>query len=494
MTPHVGIAIVGAGFGGLGLAARLKRAGVDDFAVLERAGDVGGVWRDNTYPGCACDVESHLYSFSFAPHPGWTREFSGQAEILDYLRDVTRRFGLQPHVRFRHALTGADWDAYVRRWRIETSAGPLTADVLVAALGALSEPAVPHLPGVERFTGVAFHSARWDHAHDLTGRAVAVVGTGASAVQFVPEIQPTAGRLTVYQRTAPWIVPRADRPLGENERRRLARFPLLQRLRRLRLFLARELTGLAFRNPALMRVARRRALRHLHAQVADPELRRKLTPGYEVGCKRILLANDYYPALTRPNVELVTAPITEVRERSVVTADGVERPADTIIYGTGFRVTDHPSGALVRGREGRSLADVLGPSPTAHLGTAFAGFPNFFMIQGPNTGLGHSSVVLMIEHQITHVVGAVRHMRRYGTATVEPRAEAQARFVAEVDARMRGTVWTSGGCKSWYLDRTGRNSTLWPGSIPAFGRRVARFRPSEYHHEPASVRGVNRDG
>jgi cation diffusion facilitator CzcD-associated flavoprotein CzcO len=485
MPPHHDIAIVGTGFSGLAAAARLRAAGARDLVLLERAADVGGVWRDNSYPGCACDVESPLYSLSFAPHPGWTRLFAGAAEIRQYLRDTADRFRLRPHIRFHTAVTRATWDEAARRWRIDTTAGPLTARVLVSALGAQSTPAVPPLRGIERFRGTAFHSARWDHAHDLAGERVAVVGTGASAIQFIPEIQPRVGRLTVYQRTPAWVVPRRNRPISAAERAWCRRFPSLLKLWRLRLFLSRELLGLAFRHPRLMRAARMAALRHLHAAVADPVLRAKLTPDYEIGCKRILLSNDYYPALTRPNVELVTDRIAEVRERSIVTADGTERPADTIVYGTGFRVTDNPANGLVVGRGGRRLSEAMGDSPTAHLGTTVAGFPNLFVLQGPNTGLGHSSVLLMIEHQIRHVVAAVRFMRANGVAAVEPRAEAQARWTAAVDARMPATVWLSGGCKSWYLDRTGRNSTLWPGSIPEFGRRVGRFRPGEYHLTPA---------
>lgn len=481
MVPHHDIAIVGAGFSGLATAARLKRAGFHDLVVLERAAEVGGVWRDNTYPGCACDVEAPLYSLQFALNPGWTRLFAGSAEIHAYLRGTADRLGLRPFIHFNQAVMAAVWDDVACRWQIETVAGPLTARVLVFAVGAQSAPAVPVLKGIERFQGVAFHSACWDHDHDLTGRQVAVIGTGASAVQFVPEIQPRVGQLTVYQRTPAWVVPRRDRAITAAERRWYTRAPSLMRLWRLRLFLTREFFGLAFRYPAMMRYARAAARRHLHAAVTDHKLRAMLTPDYEVGCKRILLSNDFYPALTQPNVELVANGIAEVRERSIVTADGTERPTDTIIYGTGFRVTDNPAYDVVVGRGGLRLSDALGDSPKAHLGTTLVGFPNLFILQGPNTGLGHTSVLLMVDHQISHILAAVRRMRADGLAAVEPRAAAQARYVAEVDRQMRGTVWVSGGCVSWYLDKSGRNSTLWPRSVPAFGRRVSRFRPAEYH-------------
>jgi cation diffusion facilitator CzcD-associated flavoprotein CzcO len=478
---HARIAIIGSGFGGLGTAIRLKQQGIDDFIVLERAGDVGGVWRDNNYPGCACDVESHLYSFSFAPNPDWTHSFSSQSEIWDYLRRCAKDYGVLPHVRFQHEVREAVWDEDRQRWRLETSCGTYTANVLVAAAGSLSDAAIPKLNGLESFKGKVFHSARWDHEFDLNGRRVAVIGTGASAIQFVPAIQPRVEKLFVFQRTAPWIVPRRDRPLEERERRMFRRFPLAQRMRRAGIFWLSELFGYAFRHPWAMRYFERIALRHLERSVADPALRAKLTPTYTIGCKRILISNDYLPALTRDNVELVTEGIAEVREHSILSRDGVEREVDAIIFGTGFHVTDLPFAKCIRGREGRTLSDVWAGSPVAHVGTTVAGFPNLFLLQGPNTGLGHTSVILMLEAQIEHVLSAVRLMQRQGIAAIEPRAEAQAAYVADIDRRMQGTVWNSGGCLSWYLDSTGRNSALWPLATWSFRRRVARLSPGEYH-------------
>lgn len=478
---HVRIAIIGSGFGGLGTAIRLKQQGIDDFIVLERAGDVGGVWRDNNYPGCACDVESHLYSFSFAPNPDWSHSFSSQSEIWDYLRRCAKDFGVLPHLRFRHEVREALWDEDRQHWRLETSAGIYTAKVLVAAAGSLSDPAIPKLNGLGSFQGRVFHSARWDHEFDLTGRRVAVIGTGASAIQFVPAIQPRVEKLFVFQRTAPWIVPRRDRPLEERERQMFRRFPLSQRMRRAAIFWLRELFGYAFRHPWAMRYFERIALRHLEKSVADPALRAKLTPDYTIGCKRILISNDYLPALTRANVELVTEGIHEVRAYSIISSDGVERNVDAIIFGTGFHVTDLPFARCIRGRDGRSLSDVWAGSPVAHVGTTVAGFPNLFLLQGPNTGLGHTSVILMLEAQIEHVLSALRLMQSRGIAAIEPRAEAQSAYVADVDHRLQGTVWNTGGCKSWYLDSTGRNSTIWPLATWAFRRRVARLSPGEYH-------------
>lgn len=477
---HVRVAIIGTGFAGIGAAVRLMEDGERDLVLLERADDVGGTWRDNTYPGCACDVESHLYSFSFAPNPGWTHDFSPQPEIWAYLRGVADRFGVMPHIRLGHEVVEAAWDHAARRWRIRTTRGDLTAQVLVMAAGALSDPAYPRIPGLETFAGPAFHTARWDHGVDLRGRRVAIVGTGASAVQIVPEIQPVVAHLDLYQRTPAWIIPRRGGEIGARKRRLFRRVPAAQRGLRAAIYAFREAFALGFRHPRLMGQVQAAAERHLRRQVPDPALRAKLTPAWTIGCKRILLSNDFYPAVARANVEVVTEAIARVTPRGVVTADGVERPADVLVLATGFRATDPPLAPHVRGREGASLAEAWGGSMKAHAGTTVAGFPNLFLLPGPNTGLGHTSVVYMLEAQIDHLRDALRHLRSRRADALEPRAEAQAAYVAEIDARMRGTVWTSGGCASWYLDASGRNSTLWPGQTFSFRRRVARLRPEEY--------------
>ena len=477
---HTRIAIIGSGFGGLGIAIRLKQRGADDFLIFERDSDVGGTWRDNSYPGCACDVQSHLYSFSFAPNPDWTRSYSRQPEIWAYLKRCAEDFRILPHIRFRHDVREAAWDEGAQLWRIETSQGRFTASILVMASGALSNPALPELRGLERFRGRAFHSARWQHDYDLTGRRVAVVGTGASAIQFVPEIQPVVSKLYIFQRTPPWIMPRGDRALGERSRRLFRRWPLAQRATREGIYWFRELFFLGFRHLRLSRLIRRFALRHLERSIADPEMRSKLTPAYDIGCKRILVSDDYLPALARPNVELVTAGISEIREDSIVDDEGVERQVDAIIFGTGFRVTDQPLARHIRGSDGRTLAEVWAGSPQAHVGTTVANFPNLFILMGPNTGLGHNSVLYMLEAQIEHLLAALTYMQRHGVSVIEPRPAAQAAYVADVRKRMRGTVWTAGGCASWYLDRTGHNSTLWPDFSWRFRRRVARLRPGEY--------------
>jgi cation diffusion facilitator CzcD-associated flavoprotein CzcO len=479
-TNRTRVAIIGSGFSGLGAAIRLRREGFEDFLVFERAGEVGGTWRDNSYPGCACDVQSHLYSFSFAPNPGWTRNYSPQPEIWEYLRRCARDFGVLPHLRFRHEVREAAWDEAARLWRIETSRGVYEASILVMAAGALSEPALPPLRGLDSFEGRVFHSARWDHSYDLTGRRVAVVGTGASAVQFVPQIQPRVETLHVFQRTPPWIMPRRDHALGERRRRLYRRAPAAQKAARAAVYLMREFLVFGFRHLRLGRGLEWLARRHLEKSVPDAALRARLTPDYAVGCKRILASDDYLPALARPNVELVTAGIEEVRARSIVDAEGAERFVDAIILGTGFRVTDPTFARHVRGRGGRTLSEVWGGSPRAHLGTTVRGFPNLFILMGPNTGLGHTSVLYMIEAQIEHMVAALAHLRRSGAGVLEPRMEAQAAFVAEVERRMKGTVWVAGGCASWYLDSTGRNSTIWPDFTWRFRRRAARFDPEEY--------------
>ena len=477
---HHRTVIVGTGFSGLGMAIRLLEDGERDFVLLERAGEVGGTWRDNTYPGCRCDVPSHLYSFSFAPNPSWSSTFSPQPEILDYLRDVARRFGVMPHVRLHTELESAEWDDAGSCWRLETSQGSMAAEVLVCAQGPLSEPKLPDVPGIDSFEGAAFHSAQWDHGHDLGGERVAVVGTGASAIQFVPEIQPRVERLHVFQRTPPWVVPHPNRRMTEIERALYRRLPVAQRAMRGAIYWARESFVLQFRHRRWRRLATRLALRQLEKQVPNPRLREKLTPRYELGCKRILPTDEWYPAITRPNVEVVSDAIAEVRPNSVVTVDGSEREVDTIIFGTGFHVTDIPIAGMLRGRDGRTLAEVWGGSPEAYKGAAVAGYPNLFFLVGPNTGLGHNSIVFMIESQVNYVAGALRAMRRRGARTVEVRPEAQAGYNAEIQRMTRGTVWVSGGCASYYIDRNGRNSTLWPTFTWPFRRRTREFDAAAY--------------
>jgi len=477
----VDVAIVGAGFAGVGMAIALLRAGRRDFVVLERDDDVGGTWWRNTYPGCQCDVPSNLYSFSFAPNPEWSQTFALQPEIGAYLRRVADDFGVRPHLRTRTEVRAAAWDEQARRWRIETSRGPLTARVLVVGTGSLSEPAIPRIPGAERFAGPAFHTARWDRDVGLTGKRVAVIGTGASAVQVVPRIQPHVAQLAVFQRTPPWILPHPGRPTRPRERALFRALPPAQKLVRGGVYWGRECLVLPFRFHRLSRIPQRMARRHLEAQVPDPVLRERLTPRYEIGCKRILMSDEYYPALQAPNAELVSDAIAEITTAGVRTADGVERAFDAIVWGTGFHTTDLPYAERIRGRDGRTLAQRwCAHGMQALRGTTVAGFPNLFALVGPNTLLGHNSIVFMIESQLAYVLDALRALDERGATACDPRPAAQASFNERLQRRMRGTVWARGGCASWYLDADGRNTTLWPGTSWSFRRATRRFDPAEY--------------
>jgi cation diffusion facilitator CzcD-associated flavoprotein CzcO len=483
---HFRVAVVGSGFAGLAMARALKREGIEEFVVLERADELGGTWRDNSYPGCQCDVASTLYSFSFAPNPGWTHTFPLQREILEYLRGVARTEKLGPHLRFGEEVMAARFDDDGKRWAVQTRQNEFAADILVLGVGALAQPSIPAVPGLADFEGAVFHSAAWDHQHDLRNHNVAVIGTGASAIQFVPRIQPDVARLHVFQRTAPWVLPHADRPTTRLERGLWRAFPRTQHLWRAASYAGREalVLGLAL-EPRLMRAAELIAKAHLRAQVADPELRRALTPPYRLGCKRILISNDYYPALSAPNVTLVQGGLEEVRKHSVIGSDGVEREVDTIIFGTGFHVTDPPQAGFVRGRHGQLLADAWRTGMSAYLGTVCHGFPNAFMLVGPNTALGHSSMVYMIESQVAYAMKALRTMARLGAAEIDVRPEVQAAYNEALQRRLARTVWNSGGCRSWYLDAHGRNTTLWPSFTFRFRELTRRFDPTDYVLSPA---------
>ncbi|NJP99794.1 flavin-containing monooxygenase [Streptomyces zingiberis] len=482
---HVRVAVIGSGFGGLGAAVRLRRAGITDFAVLERADAIGGTWRDNDYPGCACDVPSHLYSFSFAPNADWPRAFSGQPYIRAYLERVTDTFGLRPHLRFDSEVRGARWNTERLHWELETASGPLTADVVISATGPLSEPRIPDVPGLGTFPGKVFHSARWDHSYDLRGKRVAVVGTGASAIQIVPELQPEVERLTLFQRTPPWVMPRVDRPIGALERRLHGALPVTAGLRRLLLWGVRELQVQAFtKRPQMLGAVEKLAARHLRKAVADSGLRAKLTPDYRIGCKRILLSNTYYPALARPNVDVVASGLAEVRGSTLVAADGTRTEADAVVFGTGFHVTDMPIAERVTGADGRTLAETWRESGMRALrGAAVPGFPNFLMVIGPNTGLGNSSMILMIESQLNYAIDHLRRLDRLGgpgTVALDAREDATGAWNDRVQERMLRTVWNTGGCTSWYLDAAGRNTTVWPGTTGEFRRATRRLDPAEY--------------
>jgi len=477
------VLIVGAGFAGLGMAIALRKAGMESFLVIEKGDDVGGTWRDNRYPGCACDIPSHLYSFSFDLNPEWSRMYAPQPEIWEYLRRCAKRYGVLGRVRFRTAMQEARWDEDQRLWEVTTRDGErIRARVLISGMGALHVPRWPDLPGHERFRGPAFHSAAWDSGAGLEGRHVAVIGTGASAIQLVPQIAPMAGRLYLYQRTPAWILPRLDFPIADRWKRRFARVPGLMRLFRAWLFWSLEIRVAGFLGNRWMQVqGEKMARRFLEREVADSQLRAALTPNYAFGCKRVLISSDFYQAVQRSNVELVTEPIVEVRERSVVTAGGAERPADVLIYATGFRATELLHGVHLAGRGGIDFHQAWRASRTAFLGITTSGFPNFFMLLGPNTGLGHNSVLLMIEAQIRYVVSCLKRIERRGYCAMELRPESQRRFGDFLRRRLAGTVWQSGGCRSWYQDaETGENPTIWPGSVVAYRRRTRRVEAGDY--------------
>ena len=470
---HVRTAIVGAGFSGMGMAVGLLDAGRDDFVIFERADSVGGTWRDNSYPNCRCDVPSHLYSFSFAPNPDWPETYSPAAEIHAYQRRVAEDRGLLPFIRFDHEVLGADWDDDAARWRIETNHGTWTADFVVGAFGLLAEPVTPDIPGIETFAGEIMHSARWNHDHDLAGERVAVIGTGASAIQFVPGIQPTVGHMTVFQRTAPWVLPHRNREITKLERALYRRFPSLQRLVRNGVYYSRELVAAGMiRNKGVTEGAKKQGLAHISKSIRDPELKAKVTPEFAPFCKRILLSDDYYTALDSPNVDLNVDGIAEIRPDAIVTQTGEVVEVDTIVLGTGFHVTDSPMMARFRNAEGHSITDVCDKNRLgAYNGTVVPTFPNLFVIPGPNTGIGHTSLIVMIEAQVGWVLKLIDAMEQRDLASVEVKQSVHDDWCDLMDAKTEPTVWNS-GCSSWYLDKDGRNSTLWPGLTTEFRKRL----------------------
>jgi cation diffusion facilitator CzcD-associated flavoprotein CzcO len=475
------VLIVGSGFSGICMGARLRRAGIESFLIIEKAADLGGTWRDNRYPGCACDIPSHLYSLSFAPRTNWTRMYPSQQELWDYLRDVADAHGLASKIRYNTAMESAEWDEASALWRIKTNAGTIRAAVLVSAIGTLHVPSRPQLADLETFTGVAFHSAMWRNDYDLIGKRVAVIGTGASAIQFVPEIAAKAQTLYVFQRTPPWIVPKFDREIGPGERWLLQYFPGYRRAFREFLYWFFELRGLALNgNKPMIAKIERIARDHLVRQISDPALRSRLTPNYRIGCKRILVSNDYYPTLTRANVELVTKGITAVRADAILTNDGVKRPVDVMIFGTGFEVADVLRRSSIIGRDGQALGDVWRDEVKSYYGICVSGFPNFFMLLGPNTGLGHNSVVIMIEAQVRYVISCLLKMRHRRLRAMDVRPEVQDQFFRRIQEQLKPTVWQSGGCRSWYQDCAGHNVAIWPGLTVDYRWRTRRSKLADF--------------
>lgn len=516
MSSQTDIVIIGTGFSGLGMGIRLREAGYTNFVILEQSDDIGGTWHENHYPGCACDVQSALYSFSFEPNPNWSRIFARQEEIKAYLKHCAEKYNLMSHIRLNTHVVGARYQSAGQYWAIETMASPevwayrqrrglnpgdeldrndpdlpavtrLDSPVLISGMGGLSTPAYPGIKGAGTFEGKQFHSQNWDHDYDLRGKRVAVIGTGASAIQFVPEVAKEAAHLDLYQRTPPWIMPKPDRKIRAAEKALFRRVPQSQALLRNSIYWQLEARVLGFvLNPRILKLGELQARRHIRRQISDPELRRKVTPDFHFGCKRVLISNNYYPALAQDNVDVLTDGVEEIRAHSIVDAKGVERPVDCLIYGTGFKAQEPIPRGMVFGRDGTDLLDAWQAGAEAYKGTTVSGFPNFFILMGPNTGLGHSSMVYMIESQVQYVLATLRAMKRRGWQAVEVKSEAQSRYNASMQAKLGDSVWQS-GCKSWYVNEHGRNTTLWPGFTWQFRQQTRRFDVAQYHCEPSAV-------
>ncbi|MDD3763021.1 MAG: NAD(P)/FAD-dependent oxidoreductase [Nevskiales bacterium] len=496
-TLHTDVAIVGAGFGGLCMGIKLLEEGNTDFLILEKADEVGGTWRDNSYPGAACDVQSHMYSYSFAPKADWSMRYAGWREIQDYILDVTDKYGLRPYIRFGTEVSGAEFLQDEGRWRLSTADGTtIIARHWVLASGPLHVPQIPKIPGLDQFKGKVFHSAQWDHDYDLNGKNVVSIGTGGSAIQYIPEIAPKVKQLTVMQRTPAWVIPRDTRAYPEFRKKLFARFDILRKLHRARLYWSNESRVWPIFNPPIAKALQKLVLLFLKRQVHDPEVRRKLTPNYTIGCKRVLISNVYYPTFNRKNVELVTDGIREVRAHSIVTADGVERPADCIILGTGFVVDPrvYMKGFKLVGRDGHTLAEDWKRSPEAYLGTTVSGYPNMFQLVGPSTALGHNSIIFMIEAQVRYILDCMRQLDERGATYLDVKPEVQRKFNDEVQANMKHTVWST-GCQSWYQSADGVNFTIWPWSTWRFWLRTRHADPNDYEwvRTPAkATRGTRR--
>jgi cation diffusion facilitator CzcD-associated flavoprotein CzcO len=490
MAPRAGggVTIIGAGFSGICMAIKLRRAGVP-FTILEKGDRVGGVWRDNTYPGAACDIPSHLYSFSFEPSHDWSRKYGTQPEIQSYIAQCSRKYGIDEHIRFGQEVVRAEFDEDSGSWTIGIRGGDdVTSQFVVTAMGQLSLPAEPQYPGLDSFAGIAFHSARWDHDIDLRGRRVAVVGTGASAIQFVPKIAPLVDHMYVLQRSAPYVLPKPDRPYTPLEKYIYRHFPATLVASRTRQYMYCEARVLPLTKGIGVGAVERVWERFLNSSVHDEGLRRMLRPDYPIGCKRVLISNDWYPALNRPNVEVVPAGLTEVRSDGVVAADGTTCDVDTIIFGTGFVTNDFLAPVAVTGRGGQNLHDTWQRQGGAEAfkGIALPGFPNLFMLYGPNTNLGHNSIVYMIESQTNYVLEALRYAASHGARWLDVRQEAHAEFNADMQKRLKQTVWQA-GCDSWYVTEAGKNTNNWPGFTFEYRRQTRYFDPVHFTTDAAST-------
>ena len=478
---RIRVVVIGAGFGGIGLGIKLKLAGRHDFLILEKSDCVGGVWRENRYPGAACDVPSHLYSFSFEPRADWPDKFGKQADILDYLTHCARKHSLEPHIRFGAEVSEARWDEASCHWIVQTSGGEVyEAQALITATGQLNRPYIPSLSGLQNFAGAAFHSAEWRQDYDFSGQRVAVIGTGASAIQFIPAIAPLVSKLIVFQRSAPYVLPKPDKQYSQWQRDMFARHAGLLRLSRLLTYIRHEMRAFAFVTwRAAMNIKKWSFRRFLRRSIKDDKLREGLTPDYRMGCKRILLSNDFYPAMARENVELVTQAIVDVRPDAIVTSDGVERKIDCIVYGTGFAATEFLVPIKITGTRGQDLHRSWQGGAKAHLGMTVSGFPNFFMLYGPNTNLAHNSIVYMIEHQIRYVMACLDRLNRDEIRSLEIKRDVQERYNVKLQRRLQKAMWSK-GCKSWYLTADGTNTANWPGYSLEFTLRTRAPKWDEY--------------
>lgn len=458
------VAIIGSGFSGLGMGVALKKAGFDNFTIFEKAASAGGTWRDNTYPGCACDVPSALYSFSFAPNSEWSRSFAAQPEINDYLKEVAEEHKLEAHFAFGHELSAANYDADQQCWTVTFSNGnTIKSRVLISAIGALHIPNMPDFEGLDSFKGETFHSARWNHNYDLTGKRVAVIGTGASAIQFVPAITQQVKALTLFQRSPAWVLPKPDRAIGDQEKSLYRRIPGLMTARRAATYGQLESRAVAFNYAtSLLKLVERQACNYIERTIDDPVKARALIPDYSMGCKRILMSNDYYQSLNREHVKIENAGIQRIDGNTIIDGNGKPHEVDAIILGTGFKTLDAITEVDIRNEHGASLAEAWRDGAESHLGCMISGFPNFFMLLGPNTGLGHNSQVYMIESQVRYVSDALKKIRDKDIGSVAVKPAVQQKYVQRIQSRLKHTVWSS-GCKSWYLDEAGNNWTLWPG-------------------------------
>lgn len=475
------IAIIGSGFAGICAGIKLLEAGIKDFVILEKANDIGGTWRDNTYPGAACDVSSHLYSFSFEPNPNWSRMFSGHKEIYEYLKHCVDKYQLAQHISYKNEITGGEFDEATGEWSITIKdKKPIKARFWVNGMGPLNRAVYPDIPGLKDFEGKMFHSSHWDHKYDIRNKRIAVIGTGASSIQITPSIAPDVEQLYVFQRTPAWVLPKPDRDMNKFEKWLFKHVPFVQKLYRWRIYWFNELPAYFFAyKPELTSIVQRIGLRHLKKRVPDEALREKLTPQYKPGCKRILLSNDYYPAFARPNVELVTEGIERIENKHIITKDGQSREVDAIVLCTGFMASEFPKNFSVTGIGGKTLSEEWKSAPEAYLGTTVSGFPNMFFIIGPNTGLGHNSMVYMIEAQVAYITDAIKKARELGSKYMDIKQDIQTTYNEEMQSRLEGTVWNS-GCVSWYLTSAGKNTSVWPGFTFEFKNRTQKVNVEDY--------------